>query len=728
MVVAIVIVYSIDNTAHYNLTTGDRMTRTNSYGAVLVHVLKESSDTSIESTEPTPFELFLVELLGRYGTLGSTTLGQVTFTAFPAKVAVAHGLYRLASAIANGEGLNINNPSDYERALARVDRLVNAGLALEFDTPQKAVDAFVAEVVRPVNMALLMGLKPSMQLTRGAWTGLAGGYPREAEQEISAQPEEGVGIMSAIVAPLSAQFFGRLVKTARTLGNEVREFYEFYEERCIEFVLDQQVEVLESAEIRSRRLVRATEFLDVSLDFAFRSATLAESICKEVKSILGAHAYMEELGQGLQAFNSLPTNLVSIPEKAFAMCGTSIEATWIGTQVLLAVIDGPDRDYVTLEEYTEAVELLRQGCDQDELSESVLNRIEQRGWKHDRSERDVVLRAVQQSIPRMSKLSLTEIADALLSVVYLLLSEEQVMFNSDTALDVACGGQFKYPPGISNSEKVKFLKDKVASQIDWSRLPTLEMESILSAEVLPRHVIVDFLPACLPYTCELALEWMLERDVDLATMSRLVHHKLVQLTPQFVARFAEVLPVAELKANLPALVRSPSAVSAKLWRSGVITAIGRVDKKTAESVFGALDVRRSLQKNLVAEIRHRDDRAGAGVTNEGFRSFYHQVGKELWYLFVLSIEIDAREESYLNPEIDDVYHAPWNCVGTGEELRRYEELYGLARNALKRLFSTYTEEQVFKWLHEGEADVSERWASYVKAREHYYKVREPDEE
>lgn len=175
------------------------------------------------SNKPLPvyarvFSDFLASLHERESTETLRSMHVAEWTIVPFERMIADGSWMLLIVTAKKYGKSVTT-RDEVRSVARiVNRLFSTGLLLSYQTPMKASEAFIHQVVGAINLAVGIGYRPGHTLSNLAWRGLMSGNTQLAIVELSSKRVSTAGSLSAFWGPPVYLFMADCFRSAKLLG------------------------------------------------------------------------------------------------------------------------------------------------------------------------------------------------------------------------------------------------------------------------------------------------------------------------------------------------------------------------------------------------------------------------------------------------------------------------------------------------------------------------------
>ena len=320
---------------------------------------------------PTPFGNFVSAIQKRQLPSVVVGFGEQTWSAFPAEDAIAAGLGMVISRVARKLGRELDTgEEDVLKIAERVDRAVNAGLAVKYEHLGEAAVSFERGVAGLVQEAVGLGYRPGMEVGLQMWESLVAGNRAQFRSYCqAARYGQPAGLIEFWQKP-AGLFFAALSKAAR-------EYCEAMSARISRLEAENRIRprLYAMHPMQLEQLQEVLKYFDISRkSIASSEASLGEQC--ELLQQMGANLAAAE--ERIQVCRRLPYgNLaelagIEVPtldpgkitgdayELSPEVRGFVLERDWLNTQVLLAAVNlPPGRDYLLAGEFPRAVRALR---------------------------------------------------------------------------------------------------------------------------------------------------------------------------------------------------------------------------------------------------------------------------------------------------------------------------------------------------------------------------------
>ncbi len=636
-----------------------------------------------------PFRVFLQTLLAKYGRASVTNAGHAQWYAFPIQEAVASGLWVVILKTAQKLNLPLDTKSHVvENVAPRVDRMVNAGMALVYGDGRKAAEAFELEVVSPVFTAA------------------------------KAMPEGQVTLLQDLLQMPTAQFFANLIRQATSYRKHMLAAVGMLKAGNVH---PSGLRVLDEIEARNAQIYThclRLENADLTLDSSW------ETVARELDS-LKAKIQIQRILLKMPARHT-GTQLHMSMENPVPL---TVQTHWLNTELLLAAANLPNRGHVdVIAEYRKCVKAIRRTSDAT-LAKRFFGRLEASGVRLSDEERGLLNEMVRTYAASLRSLPERFPLDFPPAILYRL-DAKNPHIDSDMALALALLREGPKLP-IDETEDVGRYW---ASKVEWRLLKTRDIVTMLGNGVVPSDAIargIAHMPREEQPAAVKALIDSFNQKIDSRTLETLVENRLKKITPIFIRNNLSRLPREVLAKHLPDIVSrcvDPNDPNRKRFDLERLIArmANRLPRKQVREILGAAELRQTMVAIILEAFYEDASRIHHGVSDKKFRRFLGKIGNDLWRRYMLAAELSLRQSTYRAtlPEIskDKLYLPPWEDLEDCEYVDfKPSEVFGTSPEEARRLLrGPYTEDKIFLWLHAAEDEPRNLLAKYRQNRERYF--------
>jgi len=311
-----------------------------------------------------PFHAFMLELTKRQQET-TTMMGSARWSSFPIEYALSAGLWLIIVSFANKLNRTLATEREVGFVAQKVNHFVNLALALEYKTADgmsAAADAFQSQVVDLVELALIYGFLPGMEISMDEWRELRAGKMNRFYLACRKQS----GVVRDVPAHLVFQkpvalFFSDLIKKANAFGENFRESLNqiFTLDRINGDNFHYSEDGLDYFHLQENPDLKYFDLLE-NTEIGFVSGRRSKTAHEFISGMWNLHELPEKLARqerDVRLARQLPANLNAIfAEKELSFQNmVFVDLHWLNAQILLAANDLPDRDYIFFEEYPEAL-------------------------------------------------------------------------------------------------------------------------------------------------------------------------------------------------------------------------------------------------------------------------------------------------------------------------------------------------------------------------------------
>lgn len=379
----------------------------------------------------------------------------------------------------------------------------------------------------------------------------------------------------------------------------------------------------------------------------------------------------------------LPINLRELEQEAELQDLMTIESCWFRTMVLKAACQGPHNAYLTQKEYLRALEKLPR-LDNDTLVARVLSRIDRTGARLSNSERRGLEAFTRHVIPHVRimkpKLDLYTIGDIFIH--------------------------------IAERDRVQAMRDEAKAETDnhvihWATATLEDLRNRLLGG-LPESQQTVFLATVAAHTWEMPHETqedavrMLLRDVygderdRMRFLGQLCKTPIITERPELFLEEDDAMTQVQFARWLPAFVA----------RYMQLDNPPRIDSKWLTNAIHRLS--RNRQTALIADPATRPTLAFVDVAPKALSAAVRKVDPDYGLKLSAARDVQRRETIYSDPEATEAL-VPWGIQEEG------------TTTTLALIAKRFTEDDIFRWLHEADPDLETIFREFVKNRKRYFK-------
>ncbi len=637
-----------------------------------------------------PFAQFTALLHEQQSVPETTTMqGGAHWSDLPIERLLADGLWPMI--LRAGEKMNRQTRTAQQilEVARKLDSFINVGLLVRYATIADAAQAFIAEVVRPV------------------------------EVRMSTMDADIITPFTKLWQIPVAQFLAGLVRAAQEWRDGLaRTLAEIERDDEADEVRRIAIMGWDFGELDMSRLVAA-------LDFESNKSFAEEGYV----TIPEYHAHAARLRERQLLFRALPYHVDRLPDGVYYGAVATIADTWLQTQLLLAAADLPDREYIASGEYAAAIRALRE-CG----VEVVVSRFGERMQRRASTLSRVMLERVsaEARIVAGRLLAWGEVlTDTAVGELFVLVVPEEVTLSHIEAMGVATGASAGEMVDAKVGRDPGYLRTHIFPQIEWVSVTEQEVCDLCHAGVMPIALVAAGVAKMPAGRRKLAIQWMLEHEyLTEEAVGVLLDAWAVDLTPAFVAWTASLIPSVHLERYLPNLLHE-MARSEKMRREFSVDALVTILQKLPDAALDALftnpRLRLELAEYVVSPVNGETiERRPSKDAIAQCKRLRKIIGEDRWYRFVLANEILSRIGLYRHPERQDPEWpmGPWEDTARDRDIARtYAKLLAVRMRDVPELFARYSEEEVLGWLWEARPDCAKLLERFRRDRELYSKTQ-----
>jgi hypothetical protein len=630
----------------------------------LVHVRARAAPLPESSRFQSFFERVSDRLVAR-----ETRVGGVVWSEWPLEDMLADGMWPLVVAAARKIGVSLDNWKDVEEVLPRVDRVIEIGLRVGYPDADAAADAFVRDVIDPLETAIFtLGLRPGTVQRPESWKMLRAGNEALLREDIRRAQVRPVDARGALWQTPVYQFLADLVKTTREYGERVQQ---------------------RAAEVGSLVLVESHGCIDDpmlvrELTALAEFATLecgAAPLQKQRDMLVSALGSLDRLARRARAFRALPMDLRLLEDlrrrneeadedSAFAMHdgegGDGFAITWLRTQLLLRA-GGLRGQELHAGDFASCMRAFLLGSHAP-LVDALVGTF---GLSEPHTE---VIRAVLTEMAAdMADRSDARLTAEDLPAYWMEIRPDQVHVDADELRR-----EMAHSQGIG--------AHVFPGKIDWEAVHADTFVGMVAHGALDEEQLLEGLLAMpLDEAIAAAPAFLDAYGADARWTRRLFAGGVLPLTPENVGAYGDGLPpdCAARFLELPEVRRVRRAED--LGNDGEPAVMAAVAVAPAEAL-GAL-VEPERRRTLLMVVRNFLDRSGEVSVGTALKNFRAALAPEVRTLAALAFVAELHRNSD-----EDV--GPWGC---DDDVSDVSEL--LPAPEARRAFREHAPEDVLRWLH-----------------------------
>lgn len=474
----------------------------------------------------------------------TTAGGTANWSNAPIDQMVANGLYIVLMTTAKSLNLRMKTESKVQDVAGRVNRLIEVGLALEYETPEAAAEAFLKEVVRGTERGVRMGARPGMKISGKSWKTLQAGSAGRIVSEIRSQKAQASGTLSGFIQAPAALFFMNLLKSAIALRKERDALAEQIDEEIYSPFTNETVSILESRFGNLMYMQKDPDFITVSEYLSLQYKEVESSPAECLAAIPALEATMEKI----QMLKKLPVFQNDFHEDDDGI--STIRYAWLRTQLCLAAGDIPDRTRLSTTVWAEVRAGFR-AKNSEQIVADFFQRMESRGMRMSSREREMLTAIVKDHFTNLVSEALDDLANVIGNDILIDVVLEEITFSPEEALDIALGwrkdGSVDLSHILAKTHEAfdSFVRTHVVENIPWRDVTPEQLMSMISANVLSDEMIIDGIFKIGQDDRATVVRMILEGDIGLLppkAIVLMVHQGNLEITPDLLVRLFPHLP------------------------------------------------------------------------------------------------------------------------------------------------------------------------------------------
>lgn len=444
----------------------------------------------------------------------------------PTELAILSGLQVIILKLAQTQRKELTTTTETLAIAERVNRLVSAGMLLEYKTPEVAARAFHEQVILLTRRAHELGYRPGMQIKLKDWNLLVYGNESDFVQRLPRQyqPDETVSVLMYFQMA-SVAFFAPLVKSARDLR----------------FALLEAVDRLRDHNILTQDdngMVSRSKFAEETIFWAlevihYLNETDACAAVMPPKHLVFIMDQLEEAESQCKAFDAF-----GVVVRQWPINTVYLDKEWLATQILLSHTDEPAQTDVigSVEVFQRCVAAVKSSRMAHVRSRTRV-RLEERLGSVGLSRRmwAQIDQAIRASIRAIKKWDPKTIDGQTLDAVLIRISDREFLLDPRTALAVATGTDAGLLEQIERAGiNVNAWLANVGLAIVWAQLEEEDILVILTEEVLPMDVIIQGLVMCEPSVQQFAVRMIIQGAWGASVINTLIEKGLLEPSDELI--------------------------------------------------------------------------------------------------------------------------------------------------------------------------------------------------
>ncbi len=610
------------------------------------------------------------------------------------------GCWPLFMAAAERIGLRLDSAMAVETVMERVDRVLAVGLRVRYGTPELAAEAFLT-LLRQIDRAFVLGLRPGKALTPEAWRLLRTGNDSLAVRELAKQTSVPVGARATLWQTPVYQFMAECLKAARQYGEEIEREQRKLTEAWFYRGTDGQLKCLTTkyrgADPRFAMLEVATDELNGTLQkLLIAKADLAreqarQAMCKALPI------------DPAQIDSAIDWDELDRPEHA-----------WLKTQVILTVLGVVGRQSLETDEYLPGIGLVKTRPP-EELQDALLERMFTLGFPREPELVEELREQIRISVAVVRRAP-SVLSIGLQSEFFIHLDVQQLSISSEEALELAMGEDPHLARGVVDlsSEEYERLREQVFSLIRWDQVTLKAIGRMLKAQALTFDQLIDGVARMVPGEERHEAAQLLLKSGRLSRqqIGTLFANTDVDVNLKNLTKYLDVVPQ-----NI--IDRFVLGVFNQRFKHGHDQTIGELELQQLITVFNR--VSQAAIASLTAEAKFRPMLTflvSAGLYNEGHPGDLQRLRQQFdrdeltWRYLGLSALVELRRSNRMHAknteaELEYAREKPmvswYEAVKPGtDEHNDMQELFGERCDVVAELCQTlaaYSEESVLRWLY-----------------------------
>lgn len=617
----------------------------------------------------------------------------VLWQGIPATRMVADGLWPIMIKIAEKLDISLTTEQETTRVVSPVaNRILTAGLFLRHGEPEAAAKA-CAEIIR---LALSQTKAENTLAPHALWT-------------------RGIAQFFAHAVTHARQFSENLLTDASALvkGNTYtkKRHSSMRNEEVMVFVnLKDLAESVANIAACTSFKASVTLLEETPLPAIKEGVTPSLDYCR---TFLQIPARLAERKLAHRVCMKLPCHLERLPGDAVGTeAWSTIEYGWLNTQILLAAVEAPYRDYLDSQEETEtALKWLVQSGSQ-KVIEKTLTRLYARGLPTLTQEEQGWLSSRLVSLANNAISSWAEKSP----VPERFQRNVLIQHDSAQALELARGDTTQESVTLATNSTDYW--NEVVSRLNWPEMTVDTVVGIIEAKDMPfTHLEAGL--AKLPVPIRLEAITKAAPELEKNAWARFDELGWIPNDPALIVTLQKKMPVSIFSTHFESILKhlEDRRDSHRTNLEIVFETVALMHGDPALERLGHTPLRESLAQILMSEMH-----GVLGTTwyvdlkrKPGFSDLQAAVGgEEAWRKIVLGAVALLREPEEIRKEIPRM--PSWRTLATDPEGYNFETLLGLKETEAKRFLVKHSESGLLRWLREEPPKKSKKTATKKRAK------------
>jgi len=452
------------------------------------------SSQSDQSSQPglflTEFGMFLLALKNNQQKEHRLSGESLVWCDEPLEEIVLSGVWVIMQKIGDLIGETLHTRAQTQLVAGRVDRLINGGILLEYDTPEAAAQAFIQKVILLVRRAVSLGYVPGMSVSVLGWKALLRGEESLFKTFLPKSHDHSKtgSILTHWQAP-SALFFSELIKTARNYRRQLSAELEVFtnlnkitqsDRLNLAYIDAQDVEGL-----ADRVVYSLSEEQSVSIPLPKDTRDVGQMLHKAITRCNLFRCFRVDWSDWRSDF-LLPIVL---------------ESGWLNTQILLAQTQAPSQQEFLegAREYAVAVSALKE-FGNFEMVDRVCARLTARlRTPLDDSQWTILREKIERQIEVFRTWDPGFINENAMNSLLIRINEKDaLLLDPSIALAIASGKDILLFEQMCKSDvDLQSVLVSIALSLVWETLDVEDLIAIVRAHILPLEIFLDGLRQCI---------------------------------------------------------------------------------------------------------------------------------------------------------------------------------------------------------------------------------------
>jgi hypothetical protein len=528
-------------------------------------------------------------------------------------------------------------------------------------------------------------------------------------------------LVATVQTPV-AKFFARYIKETEHTLEKLREFAE---QLKTETAADDRISLTKDSSIQAElNLIQAFDKKDRPVR---RIRNREEQ--KDVPIISGLSEARDTLERVI-AKNAL-CRLLPVKEEALEGIvhnAMHVDEHWLNTQFLLAAASLPDKEFLTVNQYTLALSKVRERTTESVIR-SFFNRMKKRGYVPNPGHRKD-LRVLAKSAIDDPKYGFRarNAEHEPYNVIVKIDIDDSVKLSEQEAVSVLCGTSSSalHISMLENMEREIFFDYFIEPVVNWGNLSSELVATIIfptgiKAEILAKGIVQ------VPSEVTLEALEMISHIVngDLAREDML--EALLAINPTYVdeafeQKHIDKIPQKALKARLEYLFRDKIEKGEERNVEQIISVLSRLEPADVVKFCDHPRIRYIWATEIVHHLIGYQDRNRVEVNEFDYDILMRKLGIDLWIQFALAYYVFERAVEYESRVSGDIIYPKWEQISKHpHELESVSDYLRTPKQETIRLLVEKPEDVVYEELTLHLPDRLILLVSFIKNRDQYYK-------